>query len=222
MQNTKIKLSIIVPVYNEEKYLPILFESIKKQSVIVDEIIVCDNGSTDESIELINEWKSKLPIKLCREKKKGIIYCVDKAWRQAKGELIFKVDADSVLPDRWAEKLVAHFDSDSELSACTGPLMGCDGNWLKLIWGYPLLVGPNSAFRKTALERINGYSGAKKGNMDDQYISKRIYEMGYRSKIFLDTWNGHSTRRFQGKPWMVIEVVLSIFFDGKYYKEKDE
>ena len=55
-----MKVSLIIPCYNEEKNLPLLFERCKKLSVFNGyEIIIVNNGSTDKSILVINELIKK-------------------------------------------------------------------------------------------------------------------------------------------------------------------
>jgi len=88
----KIMLSIIIPTLNEEKYLPLLLESVKKQRFSDCEIIVADAGSKDKTLEIAKKYKCKivkggLPAKGRNEGAKA-----------AKGDLLLFLDADVVLP----------------------------------------------------------------------------------------------------------------------------
>lgn len=56
----KAKISIIVPTKNEERYLPGLLKSIKKQTVQPYEIIVADAGSTDRTVEIAKKYGAKV------------------------------------------------------------------------------------------------------------------------------------------------------------------
>ncbi len=94
-QDTAKKLiSIIIPTKNEEKYLPQLLESIKKQTVQPYEIIVADAGSTDRTVEIAKKYGAKVV--------KGGLPGVGRnnGARAAKGDIFVFLDADTVLPKK--------------------------------------------------------------------------------------------------------------------------
>ena len=96
-------LSIIIPSLNEEKYLPLLLESIKKQSFNDYEIILADAGSTDRTLEIARKYnciiiKGGLPAKGRNE---GV--------KVAKGDIVFFCDADVVLPEDFFTKALSEF-----------------------------------------------------------------------------------------------------------------
>ena len=96
-------LSIIIPTLNEEKHLPLLLESIKKQNFLDYEIIVADAGSKDKTIEIAKKYGCKivpggLPAK---GKNEGA--------KIAKGDLILFLDADMVLPSNFFENFLREF-----------------------------------------------------------------------------------------------------------------
>ncbi|PNQ82626.1 glycosyltransferase, partial [Paenibacillus sp. F4] len=62
--NGKVIISVIVPVYNVEKYLRKCLESLVNQTMENIEIIVVDDGSTDQSSEIIKEYKEAHPDKI--------------------------------------------------------------------------------------------------------------------------------------------------------------
>ena len=100
-----MKLSIIVPTLNEEKYLPILISQLKKQTFQDFEIIVSDGGSTDKTREIAQNFGCKvvdggLPAKARNEGAKV-----------AKGELFLFLDADNIyLPEDFLEKAIDEFE----------------------------------------------------------------------------------------------------------------
>ena len=59
MIKKKIKISVICPVYNGEKFITKTIRSILNQSILPDEVIFCDDGSTDNSYLLIKKYKNK-------------------------------------------------------------------------------------------------------------------------------------------------------------------
>ncbi len=78
-------VSVIIPCYNEEKYLPACLKSLAKQTRPADEIIISDNGSTDQTAKIIKNFASVLPIKYVFEPQKGIINAVQTAWQASQG-----------------------------------------------------------------------------------------------------------------------------------------
>ena len=54
--------SVALCTYNGEKYLAEQLDSILSQSIVVDEIVVCDDGSTDGTIRILDEFENKFPL----------------------------------------------------------------------------------------------------------------------------------------------------------------
>ena len=97
-------LSIIIPTLNEEKYLPLLLNSIKQQKVREDyEIIVADAGSKDKTLKIAKGFGCKIALGglPARGRNKGA--------RVAKGDLLLFLDADLKLPNDFLEKSLEEF-----------------------------------------------------------------------------------------------------------------
>lgn len=109
----KIKVSIIVPIYNVEKYLSKCIESICNQTLEEIEIILVNDGSTDKSLEIIEEYKKNdSRIRVINQKNKGVSIARNNGLKIAKGEYIAFVD-----PDDWIDKNmyeVLYLESKSE------------------------------------------------------------------------------------------------------------
>ena len=98
-------ISIIVPTLNEEKYLPLLLESIKKQDFNNYEIVIADAGSKDKTLEVAEKYN-------CRVIKGGLpAKGRNEGARAAKGDLLFFIDADSILPDSFFTRALEEFGS---------------------------------------------------------------------------------------------------------------
>src|SRR3989339_1729552 len=104
-----MKISVIIPVYNEQKYITNCLNGLIDQDVIPDEIIVVDNNCTDKTIEIVNEYKN---IKVISEKNQGIAYARNAGFKAAKGDLLVKVDADTVLTKQYIRNLKNVFASN--------------------------------------------------------------------------------------------------------------
>jgi len=230
-----MKTSLIIPAYNEEKYISKCLESVVNQTIMPDEIIVCDNNSSDNTAKIIKQYAKKYPIKYVFEKQKGIKYTLEKAWRSASGDIILRTDADSIIPSDWVKNIISHLESDKELIACGGTPRASDGPFFfkiatlfaipfqDLIFiiskGYTILIGSNFAIRRKALEKFNGYQPLNSCLSDDNMISEKLYKNNLKFKRFSDCWNLTSTRRFQKNPLEAIYGLISIF-KPHFYREK--
>ena len=91
-----IKVSIITPTFNSEKYLTKTLQSIKNQTYKKFELIIIDGGSTDRTLKIIKE--NKKLIQYCETKKdKGIYDAFNKGIKLAKGKYIVIVNSDDTL-----------------------------------------------------------------------------------------------------------------------------
>lgn len=90
------KFSIIIPVYNTEKYLSRCIESVLNQTYEDYELIIVNDGSTDNSKNIIKEYKEKYPNKIIQVNKKngGLSDARNKGVKKAKGEYILFLDSD--------------------------------------------------------------------------------------------------------------------------------
>lgn len=93
----KITVSFIVPIYNVENYLPECIESLLKQSVS-KEIILIDDGSTDNSLEIALDYAKRYPfIFVLHSQNKGVSAARNQGIRLAQGEYIYFIDSDDYL-----------------------------------------------------------------------------------------------------------------------------
>jgi len=96
-------LSIVIPSLNEENYLPLLLESIKKQDFSNYEIIVADAGSKDKTLPIAENFGCRIVSGGLPSRGKNI------GAKAAQGEIIFFVDADVVLPPTFLKNSLAEF-----------------------------------------------------------------------------------------------------------------
>lgn len=100
------KVSIILPVYNVEKYLKECLDSIISQTYKNIEILIINDGSTDRSLEIINEYKEKDErIRVFSQTNSGLSAARNVGLKNASGEFIFFVDSDDKLSTYTIEHL---------------------------------------------------------------------------------------------------------------------
>ena len=102
-------ISVIVPIYNTEKYLVECIESIREQTYSNIEIILVDDGSTDASIEICDEFSKKdSRVRVFHKENEGSAVAKNFGIQQSKGEYIILVDSDDTVSDKMIEVLYTH------------------------------------------------------------------------------------------------------------------
>lgn len=117
----KVKISIIVPVYNVEKYLSECLESLVNQTLGDIEIICVNDGSTDGSLKILEEYAQKdARIKIISQENGGLSFARNRGIEQANGEFIAFVDSDDWVDEDFLEKLYnAAVKNDCDIAAST-------------------------------------------------------------------------------------------------------
>lgn len=97
-----MKISVVIPAYNSGTFILGALDSIASQSVPVHEIIVVDDGSSDETAEKVQQWQGELPLTLIRQQNHGPSAARNRGIEQATGDWIAFLDAD----DRWTPRKI--------------------------------------------------------------------------------------------------------------------
>ncbi|MEM6844676.1 MAG: glycosyltransferase [Bacteroidota bacterium] len=116
-------ISVIIPVYNDPQGLEATLASLVDQDISEPfEIIVADNGSTDNTQKVANDFQHRFPTLVhlvIESEQQGSYAARNKAIKQAKGNLLFFIDADMVAPFNYLEKIAAIFkESDTDYVGC--------------------------------------------------------------------------------------------------------
>jgi glycosyltransferase involved in cell wall biosynthesis len=160
-----MKVSVVIPVYNEEKYIRSCLKSIFNQVDKADEVIVVDNNCTDRTIE----FARKFPIKIIHEKKQGIIPARNKGFNTTAYSLILRTDADTRVPSDWVKRIKQYFIMNKDLVALSGssrfyglPKIIKKTEWpvtaffksFKQLYHHDCLYGPNMALRHSIWDKV--------------------------------------------------------------------
>lgn len=97
-KNIVVKISIIIPIYNCEKFLKRCVDSVRNQISINDEIILVNDGSTDSSLKICQEYQKKdNRVKVINKKNSGVSASRNMALEVAKGKYVCFLDSDDYL-----------------------------------------------------------------------------------------------------------------------------
>ena len=160
-------ISVIIPVYNDAPLLGRCLAALAAQTRPADEIVVVDNGCTDDSAAVARAAGARVVV----EGKRGIAPASAAGFDAARGDLLVRLDADSVPDPGWLRHIEWRFDADIVLDAITGTadFTGASeftawvGRHLYLGWyfwamglllGHPPLFGSNLALKATAWRRM--------------------------------------------------------------------
>jgi len=193
-----MRLTIVVPAYNEEKLLGKCLEAIQNQNEKADEVIVVNNNSKDRTEEVAKKYG----VTLINEPKQGLSFARNTGFNTATGDIMGRIDADTIIPKDWTTNLKKNF-SDPDVVGVTGPVHFYDfygGRYIKKIlgWihtrlffkigslalGHDVLFGSNHAIRKSAWEKIkNSVCTNDKIYHEDVDLTAHISQIG---KIVFD------------------------------------
>jgi glycosyltransferase involved in cell wall biosynthesis len=210
----KNKVSVVIPVYNEEKYIGPCLDSLEKQIEKPDEIIIVDDNCTDKTTSIVKKYKKSLPIKIVKEKKLGIVFARNTGFSKAKGDILARCDADSVLPKNWIKKIKENF-SKNKIDGLTGPIIFYDFFLktsffskiylilMKILQKGETLLGPNMAISKKIWEKIKKEVCFDEKNIHED-IDLSLHILKNKGKIIYD-FNlivYASSRRIVKTPWI--------------------
>ncbi|WP_175620156.1 glycosyltransferase family 2 protein [Chryseobacterium schmidteae] len=124
-ENLKAPLiSVVMPVYNGEKYLREAIDSILNQTFKYFELLLINDASTDNSEKIINSYNDSRIIYIKNEQNLGLIKTLNKGLDLAKGEFVARMDQDDISHSERFEKQLIIFKKNPEIGVC--------GTWFTL------------------------------------------------------------------------------------------
>jgi glycosyltransferase involved in cell wall biosynthesis len=103
---TNKHVSLIIPVYNEADRIRDCLDAVARQSVMPLEVIVVDNNSTDGTAVIAQTFPF---VTVLQERKQGVVHARDRGFNAARGDIIARIDADTIIANGWIETLQAVF-----------------------------------------------------------------------------------------------------------------
>lgn len=120
-----MNISIVIPVYNEAACLDACLRAIAGQTVMPTEVIVVDNNSTDATIAIAQRFPF---VTILRARRQGVVYARNRGFNAARGDVIGRIDADTIVPSDWVARLQIIF-ADSSIAATSGAITYHDLPW---------------------------------------------------------------------------------------------
>lgn len=222
-----IKLSFVIPAYNEEGAIGACIESILKAEKYNPrdiEIIVANNNSTDHTKEIAQKYPDVIVI---NELKKGANAAREAGFLRSTGGLIANVDADNRIPHNWINRTFREFEKNQKLAALSGPYVFYDLPlasriilWVLYFFAAPVyiignrimgrgnVVGGNVVIRRSALERIGGYNTELALYGDDTDTAMRLSKVGTVKFSYTFTIFASGRRMIHEGLWRAVYVYV--------------
>jgi len=127
------RVTVLLPVYNAEKYIKEAIESMLNQTFRDFELLIINDGSTDKSLEIITSCKDGRIRLIVNEKNEGLIYSLNKGIEMAQGEYIARMDADDICMPERLEIQVEFMENN--------PNIGVVGSWTMTDSGEKKFIG---------------------------------------------------------------------------------
>ena len=233
-------VSVIIPTLNEESYIGDCIASVLNCDYPKEklEIIVCDNGSTDNTIQIAQSLGAKVIID--RSKKIGGLRNL--GYKLSSGEVLGFLDADCTVTKDWIKNAIAILRKD-HVGVTGAPCMPPEtGSWIEKTWGFYVqtqhgsngearyINSGNCFIRKDVFRLVGGFSETLESS-EDTDICFRIREKGYkilqnkavaavhwgypkslRDFIKREIWHGlGSTERYIDCFWTSKPILLAIY-----------
>ena len=217
----KLKISVVIPVYNEVESLNACIEALALQDDPLYEVIVVDNNSYDESKKVAKSFDF---VTVVSERKQGVSYARNKGFNISSGDIIARIDADTIVPTDWTVQLHRIFQ-DKNIDAVSGSMHYYDSSFNDLadkidlilrssvnrsMSGQTFLQGCNIAVRKSAWKKVNDQLCHSKGLHEDVDLALHLQQEGlivcFDSKLSFRV----SSRRYDSDMQSFMNYVLAL------------
>ncbi len=180
--NNEPKITILMPVYNGEKYIYKAIKSILNQTFANFEFLIINDGSTDQSIEIIKSFKDPRIYVVSNNKNLGLINTLNKGLDLARGEYIARMDCDDISLSYRLAKQVEFMDKHHEVGVC--------GSWIKFIQTGKIFKYPINHDQIKALMFINNGLAHPTAMMRTSVLRKNklYYNSSYKHVEDYDLW----------------------------------
>jgi len=234
-------VTVIISSYNHAPYVEESIQSVLNQTYPNIELLVIDDGSTDDSVARIRHLKEKHDFTFHTQANRGLTATLNTAIAEAKGSLIAPFGSDDfMLPDRIAAQ-VEYMADKPEVGICAGniELMDADGfpfpqkrapkeiPFRRLDFDdlflerKPYPPAPTLLFRKEALEKAGGFDPSIR--LEDLYIELKIASAGYYIDCLGKTmarYRKHATNSYKNHRFMIDNIlkIYAMYQDHPQYK----
>lgn len=185
-------VSVVIPAFNEEAAIRECLDALALQTVQPCEVLVVDNNSTDATAAVAAAYPF---VRVLKVHEQGIVFATTTGYDAAKGDIIARIDVDSVVPPTWIAHIVRFYEDPSHSRAAwTGPgdFSNVPLRWLvnawyrlmafhfnRLLTGIPTLWGSNMAMTASQWRAISKKVHRQNGMHEDLDVTIHLHRAGY-------------------------------------------
>lgn len=213
-------VSVLMGIYNCSNTLDEAIQCILEQTITDWELILCDDGSQDETWAVAQKYVKKYPEKIIllkNEKNRGLNYTLNRCMSVASGKYIARMDADDLCSKDRFEKEIYVLETEPEIDIVSTAMDFFDENGIwgsivhpeypvekDFVYGSPFCHAP-CMVRREAMERVGGYSEGKRLlRVEDYHLWLKMYLAGSRGKNIQESFyqmrddrTAYSRRKFK-------------------------
>ena len=111
----RLKTSVIINNYNYARYIDQALHSVFAQTVPFDEVIIVDDGSTDDSLAVIRACSANASnVTIVAKENEGQLSCINEGFKRSTGDIIFFLDSDDLFTEQYLEKATAFYQDHED------------------------------------------------------------------------------------------------------------
>jgi rSAM/selenodomain-associated transferase 2 len=214
-----MNISVIIPTFNEEFSIGKTLDALSRL-INVAEIIVVDGGSTDKTVEIVENYRSSKKIELVKTAQANRGWQLNEGTKHASGDVFWFVHADTRPVQGCAKQIKELMRYEEIVGGNFKIIFDGDGFWARFLTRlYPQLrsiglVYGDSAFfvRRTIYEKIGGFRDLPL--FEDVDLYKRLLKKG--QFVYIDLPVTTSSRRFENRSFLRTFIIWSVF-QGLYW-----
>jgi len=219
-----LPISVVIPAWNEEREIERCLEGLFRQTHTAFEVIVVDNGSTDATASLAEEWG----VRVIEQSQHGIACARQTGFDAARGSIIASTDADSVVPPDWLALIEEAFRERPQTVGVFGPFRYqphsapnaftnrlspyCSkclvaAQWVTWKLGYPHFPGSNFAVQREAFSEVCGFRSPESATFysywEDVQLGLKLNRIG-EIRYLPDLVVSASGRKLRSVRWNIL------------------
>jgi peptidoglycan-N-acetylglucosamine deacetylase len=137
-----MKISILIPCWNEEKSVRSCVESCLNQSRKFDQILVVNDGSTDNTLKILKSFGKKITVISYKNASGSKSFAQERGFEYITGDIMVTTDADTILDKDFVNNIIRDF-KDPQVAAVAGYVRSLKRNWITLCRAFDYVIGQN-------------------------------------------------------------------------------
>lgn len=191
----RLLASILITNYNYGQFLDQCLSSIAGQTYDHTEVILVDDGSTDDSLTVISRWTSRLNLTVIAQPNVGQASALNVAFNASKGDLIFLLDADDAYESEKVGEVVEYFQGNASVALIQHDMYEVDVNGKRLgstfgrnstATGCRLLQGDLRGHILNAQDPFSWYFAPSSGLVMPRSVARRVFPLPTEFKVCAD------------------------------------